>query len=92
MITAFVMMKIESQNIPESAQEISNIEGVEAVYSVTGKWDLVAMVRTDDFESISELIPAQISKVNTVNKTETMIAFRSYSEQDSGVAFSLGME
>ncbi|MGJ9407355.1 Lrp/AsnC family transcriptional regulator [Nesterenkonia aurantiaca] len=91
MINAFVMMKTDPQRIPETAQLIANIDGVEAVYSMTGKWDLIAIVKTADFEQISELIPAKISKIAAVQKTETMIAFRSYSERDTGAAFSLGM-
>ncbi len=43
MVTAFVMMKTEPHKIPEAAQDIADIEEVEAVYSVTGAWDLVAL-------------------------------------------------
>lgn len=41
---------------------------------------------------MSELIPEAISKIGPVFKTETMIAFRSYSERDTGAAFSLGVD
>lgn len=45
MITAFVMMKVDPHKIPEAANEIANVDGVEAVYSVTGKWDLIALIK-----------------------------------------------
>lgn len=92
MVTAFVMMKTDPHRIPESAQDIANIEEVQAVYSVTGKWDLVAMVKTPNLEDLSDLVPAKISKVVTVHDTETMVAFRTYSDQELEASFSLGGE
>ncbi|MBE1515239.1 Lrp/AsnC family transcriptional regulator [Nesterenkonia halotolerans] len=92
MVTAFVMMKTDPHRIPESAQDIANIEEVQAVYSVTGKWDLVAMVKTPNLEDLSDLVPAKIAKVATVHDTETMVAFRTYSDQELEASFSLGGE
>jgi len=92
MVTAFVMMKTDPHRIPESAQDIANIDEVQAVYSVTGKWDLVAMVKTPNLEDLSDLVPAKIAKVVTVHDTETMVAFRTYSDQDLEASFSLGGE
>ena len=90
MVTALVMMKTEPHKIPESAQLIADIEEVDAVYSGTGKWDLVATVKTPDFEDLSEVIPAKIAKVATIYETETMVAFRTYSSQDLEAGFALG--
>lgn len=92
MVTVFVMMKTDPHRIPEAAQDIANIDEVEAVYSVTGNWDLVAMVKTSNFKDLSELIPAKIAKVATVYNTETMVAFRTYSDHDIEAGFALGME
>lgn len=92
MVTAFVMMKTEPHKIPEAAQDIADIEEVEAVYSVTGAWDLVALVKAPNFEDLGELIPAKIAKVATVYDTETMVAFRTYSSQELGAGFALGLD
>lgn len=92
MITVFVMMKTDPHRIPEAAQDIADIAEIEAVYSVTGKWDLIAMVKTSNFEMLSELIPAKIAKVATVYDTETMVAFRTYSDRELEAAFSVGMD
>lgn len=90
MITAFVMMKTDPHKIPETARDIANVEEVEAVYSVTGKWDLVAMVRTAEFENLSDVIPAKIARVATIYDTETMVAFRTYSDTELEAGFALG--
>ena len=45
MVTAIVLVRAEIQRIPEVAEEIAQIHEVSEVYSVTGEFDLVAMVR-----------------------------------------------
>ncbi|WP_150462808.1 Lrp/AsnC family transcriptional regulator [Nesterenkonia ebinurensis] len=90
MITAITMIKTDPHRIPETAQEIAAIEEVEAVYSVTGAWDLVVMVKVPDFEDLSELVPGKISKAGTIHSTETMVAFRTFSQRDLEAGFALG--
>ena len=36
MVTAFVLIKTDASRIPETAEEISAIQGISEVYSVTG--------------------------------------------------------
>ena len=45
MITAIVMIGVESDQIPEVAQAIADLDGVSEVYSVAGDVDLIAVVR-----------------------------------------------
>lgn len=92
MATVFVLIKTDPHRIPEAAQEIANLNEVEAVYSVTGKWDLLALVKTATFEDLADLIPAKISKVATILDTETMAAFRTYSSDDLEAGFALGLD
>lgn len=92
MLTAIVLIKTTADRIPEVAQEISNIKGITEVYSVTGDWDLIAMVRVREHERLADVIADQMSKVNGVVSTNTNIAFRAYSEHDLDAAFSLGID
>ena len=89
--TAIVQIDVEADRIPEAAEAIVNIDGVTEVYSITGDWDLLVMVRVTDHEQLAEIIPNQISKVDGVVRTETQLAFRAYSRHDLEAAFSLGM-
>ncbi|GIH81542.1 Lrp/AsnC family transcriptional regulator [Planobispora longispora] len=91
MITAIVHINAEVDRIPEVAQTIAEIDGVSEVYSVTGEYDLMAMVRVTAYEEIAEVIPGRINKVAGVLHTETHIAFRAYSRHDLDAAFSLGL-
>lgn len=91
MITAIVMIDTESDRIPEAAEEIANIPGISEVYSVTGGADLIAIARVDRHEDLAGVIADQLSKVAGVLRTQTHIAFRSYSRHDLAQAFDLGL-
>jgi DNA-binding Lrp family transcriptional regulator len=90
MVTAIVLIKADVARIPETAEEIAKIAAVSEVYSVTGEFDLVAMVRVRAHEELSDVIPGAVNKVAGVTHTETHIAFRTYSRHDLEAAFSIG--
>lgn len=92
MVTAIVLIDVDSDHIPEAAQGIADIDGVQSVYSCAGDVDLIAIVTADDHEGIASLIPEKIAKVQGVTGTVTHIAFRSYSRRDTDDAFSIGMQ
>lgn len=92
MITAIVFVKAEVARIPEVAEAIAALEGVSEVYSVTGKIDLIALVRVRDHEAVASTIADRLNKVPGVLETETHIAFRAYSRHDLEAAFSLGLD
>jgi len=90
MVTAIVLIKADVASIPETAEAIAQIRQVSEVYSVTGEFDLVAMVRVRGHEELGDVIPGTLNKVPGVTHTETHIAFRAYSRHDLDAAFSLG--
>ena len=92
MITAIVLIKTDVDRIPEIAETIAALEGVSEVYSVSGTFDLVAMVRVQRHEELAEAIPGRLNKIKGVAHTETHIAFRTYSRHDLEAAFSLGLD
>jgi len=92
MLTAIVLIDSDAARIPEVAAAIADITGVSEVYSVTGEVDLVAMVRVREHDDLADVIADKISKVDGVLRTQTYIAFRTYSQHDLEQAFSLGLE
>ena len=90
MVTAIVLVRTEVQRIPEVAAEIAQFPQVSEVYSVTGEFDLVAMVRVRAHEELADVIPGALNKVPGVTHTETHVAFRAYSRHDLEAAFALG--
>lgn len=92
MVTAVVLVTTESERVSEAAQAMLKIEGVTEVYSVTGPYDLVVMVRIPDFERMAQIVPEKLAQVPGVARTETMVAFRTYSDYDLDRMWSQGME
>ena len=92
MITAIVLVKADVARIPETAEVLAQIPQVSEVYSVTGEFDLVALVRVRVHDELADVIPGTINRVDGVRQTETHIAFRTYSRHDLEAAFSLGYE
>src|SRR5699024_8718401 len=91
-VTAFVMIKTDTHRIPEIATELADKEGITQVYSVTGTWDLIAMVRVREFDQLEEVISDRLSKVTGIQATETLLAFRAYSQHDLDEGFALGFD
>ena len=89
-VTAIVLIKCDVARIPETAQTIAQMPAVSEVYSVTGEFDLVALVRVRAHEELGDVIPGSLNKVAGVTHTETHIAFRTYSRHDLEAAFALG--
>ena len=92
MLTAIVLIDSDAARIPEVAQKISDVPGVSEVYSVTGDVDLVAVVRVRAHEDLADVIADHLSKVEGVLRTQTYIAFKTYSKHDIEAAFSIGLE
>ncbi len=92
MITAIVFVKADVARIPEVAEAIASLDGVSEVYSVTGKIDLIALVRVREHEDVATVVADQLNKVAGVTETETHIAFRTYSRHDLESAFSIGLD
>jgi DNA-binding Lrp family transcriptional regulator len=90
-ITAIVLVKTAVDRVPDVAQAIAELPAVTEVYSVTGEFDLVAMVRVRQHDELAEVIPGSLNKVDGVLSTETHVAFRNYSRHDLESAFSLGL-
>lgn len=92
MLTAIVLIDSDAARIPEVAAAIAELTGVSEVYSVTGEVDLIAMVRVREHDDLADVIADKISKVDGVLRTQTYIAFRTYSQHDLEQAFALGLE
>jgi DNA-binding Lrp family transcriptional regulator len=86
------MVSVETNRIPEVAQELADLDGVSEVYSVAGDVDLIAIVRVREFEQVADVIAGRLSKVQGVLHTDTHIAFRAYSRHDLDAAFAIGFE
>ena len=91
-VHAVVLIQCDIDEISEAAEAIADLGGVSEVYSVAGEFDLVAIVRVNEHDDLAKVIPGGISKVEGVERTETLIAFQVYSKHDLERMFSIGFE
>jgi DNA-binding Lrp family transcriptional regulator len=89
MVMAVVLINVDTGEMSRVAEELSNSPGISEVYSVAGNYDLVAVLRVKDNESLADLVTDRIRKVPGITRTETLIAFRAYSRHDLASLFSL---
>ena len=92
MITTIVLCSVEPRLIPQAAMKLAGCDGVAEVYSVSGEWDLVAIVRVPEYERIAEVVTHGIAGVTGVLRTQTLTAFRAYSKKDLEQAWDIGVE
>jgi len=92
MVTAIVLLKVERDRINAVAEKLAGMPAISEVYSVGGRFDLVAIVRVKENEGLADLVTRQMIGLEGIRDTETMVAFRAYSRHDLEAAFSLGFE
>ena len=90
MVTALVLLNIERQHIKDVSQQLVNMQEVSEVYSVAGRYDLVAVVRVKTNEQIADTIAGKFVELEGITATETLIAFNTYSRHDLEHMFSIG--
>jgi len=91
MVTAIVLVNAHRDTINETAQALTQLDGVTEVYSVAGDWDMVVIIRTASNEQLAEIVTNHMLKLEGITKTKTLIAFRAYSDYDLERMFSIGL-
>ncbi len=92
MITTIVLIQADPKHITACARALADIDGVSEVYSVSGAWDLVAIVRVLDLERIAGVVTEEFANVPGIVRTQTLTAFRAYSKNDLEQAWDIGVE
>jgi DNA-binding Lrp family transcriptional regulator len=92
MVTAIVLLNCARARVAEVADKLASMEGISEVYSVAGRFDLVAMVRVKTNEDLADVVTAGMQKIPGIESTETLIAFRAYSRLDLEKVFSIGLK
>ena len=92
MVTAIVLIKSETNRIPDLAQKIANMKGVSEVFSVAGRFDLVAIVKVSQNEDLADVVSDAMRHQEGMLETETLIAFRAFSHKELAAGFDLGLD
>lgn len=92
MVTAIVLINARRDMVNETAQELTKLTGISEVYSVAGPYDLVAVIRARNNEEMADIVTGSMLRMVGIEKTTTLVAFRTYSRHDLERMFSIGME
>ncbi|WP_306549196.1 Lrp/AsnC family transcriptional regulator [Desulfobulbus sp.] len=91
MVTSIILINAQRNKINEVAEKLQEIAGISEVYSVSGKYDLVAIIRVKTNDDLAELVTKKMLAIDGIGKTETMLAFQAYSRHDLESMFAVGM-
>ena len=89
MVTFIILINVKKNRITETAEQLASLAEVSEVYSVTGIYDLVAIVRTKSNDDIAELVAGKLGTIKGIKKTDTMLAFKTFSKHDLESMFSI---
>jgi DNA-binding Lrp family transcriptional regulator len=90
-LAAFVLIHAEPARVADLAAELADLDGVAEVYSVTGRADLVAIVRVREHDQLAAVVTGRISALTGITHTETMVAFQAFSRHDLDAMWSVGL-
>jgi DNA-binding Lrp family transcriptional regulator len=89
MVAGVVLIRAVRDQIPAAARAVAEIDGIAEVYSVSGEWDLVAIIRVAEWEAIAAVVTEQLARVAGIERTMTLVAFRVFSKKDLAGAFDI---
>ena len=92
MVHAIVLLEVERDKINSVAEVLADMEGISEVYSVAGRYDLAAIVRSKDNDILADVVTTHMLMVKGITKSETLISFRVYSRYNMERMFSIGMD
>jgi DNA-binding Lrp family transcriptional regulator len=92
MVTAIILINTAQGHTPEVAQALIDLPGITEAYSVAGSYDLVAVARVRDHEKLADLVAGSVQKIPGIETTNTLIAFRAYSQHDLEAMWDVGNE
>lgn len=90
MITAIVQIRCSRDLIPQTAEAVAELPGITEVYSVSGDYDLMAILKVKEYDRIAQMVTEHMPKIPGIVRTNTISAFRVYSRTDREAGFTLG--
>ena len=91
MVTAIILIHAERTKINDVAEQLAEMEGISETYSVSGNYDLVAIARVPSNDDLADLVTKKLLSIDSILKSETMLAFKAFSRHDLESMFSVGM-
>ncbi len=89
-VTALIGIKCNTKDLDNVPQFLVNYNNIEDVFLTTGDYDIIIKGKFPDYSSLKNFIINDLSKLEGVSKTETMLVIKTYKER--GIKFGEGGE
>lgn len=89
MVTAIILINAARDKINVIADELAGMASISEVFSVSGNYDLIAIVRVPHNEDLATLVTDHLLKIDGIEKTNTLLAFKAYSRHDLEAMFAV---
>ena len=90
MLTAIILVKSTRAGLEHLGSQLAAVEGIAEVYTVTGEWDFVAIVRVREHDDLAKVVAHHMTRLEGIERTQTMVAFQQFSAHDLEAMFGLG--
>ncbi len=71
---AFVLLETTAGKTKEVVSILNKIEGLKSVDTVTGPYDIIAVLEAEDLNKIGDLITGKIHAIEGISRTVTCLA------------------
>ena len=92
MVTAIVLVKASRSGVRDLGPQLAEVAGVAEVYTVTGEWDFIAIVRVREHDDLARTVTQGLLALEGIERTSTMVAFQQFSAHDLEAMFGLGIQ
>ena len=89
MNTAIILLNVKRKLVNDVAEQLAGMQEISEVYSVTGQYDLICIVRVRDNDVLANLMTDKISTVKGITQSNTMLAFKAFSKHDLDSMFAI---
>ena len=76
MVEAYVLIQTEVGKAAQVAEAVSTIEGVASAEAVTGPYDVIVFVESEDVDALGQLVVTAIQPVEGIVRTLTCPVIR----------------
>ena len=84
MPTAIVLLKIDHRKVTGTAEKLLDIRDISEVYSVSGRYYLLVVIKCESLDKMEYVITDQLLKTDGIVDSETLFAFRSLDKREAG--------
>jgi len=89
MVTSIILMNVQRNKVNAIAEQLAGMAEISEVYSVTGHYDLVAIIRVKSNDDLANLVTQHLVNIDGIETTDTMLAFKAYSKHDLEAMFAV---